>query len=53
MKTKKESGIVENNKSRRQVKKSRKGRHVEYLVVGCKVIVAYIIIFRMCRMEGV
>jgi hypothetical protein len=29
MKTKRGSGIVENNKSKR-VKKSRKGRHVEY-----------------------
>jgi hypothetical protein len=46
-------GIVENNKSRKGVKKSRKGRRVEYLVIGYKVTSAFIIIFRMCRREGV
>jgi hypothetical protein len=44
MKVGKGSEIIEKNKSRRGVKKSRERRHVEYLVVGCKVIVAFIII---------
>ncbi len=42
------SGIVKNNRSRRGVEKSRK-RSVEYLAVGCKVVLAFITIFEMCR----
>jgi len=34
--------IVENNKNRRQVEKSKKKRSVEYSTVGCKVVVAFI-----------
>ncbi len=41
--------IVENNKSRRGVEKSRERKNVEYLVVGYKVVVA----FGMCRNEGI
>jgi hypothetical protein len=41
-----ENGIFENNLSKRGVEKSKK-RNVEYSAVGCKVIVAFIIIFRM------
>jgi hypothetical protein len=47
------SGIVEKIKSRRGVAKSRERRNVEYLVIGCRVTVAFIIIFGMCRREGV
>jgi hypothetical protein len=46
-------GIVEKNKSRRRVENSRKRRRVDYLAGGYKVIVAFIIIFKMCRKEGV
>jgi hypothetical protein len=45
------SGIVE-KKSRRLVEKSTK-RSVEYLVIGCKVTTTFIIIFGMCRREGI
>ncbi len=44
--------IVEKNKSRRGVEKSIK-MSVEYLIVGCKVVIAFIIIFGMCKREGV
>jgi hypothetical protein len=47
-----QSGIVENNLSKRGVEKSKK-RNVEYSVVGCKVVVAFIIISRMCKREGI
>ncbi len=47
------SGIVEKNKSRRRVEKSREKRCVEYSTVGCKVAFTFIIIFRMCKREGV
>jgi hypothetical protein len=46
-------GIVEKNKSRRGVEKSRKRRNVEYSTIGFKAIVAFIIIFRMCKREGI
>jgi hypothetical protein len=42
-----EKKIVEKNRSRRGVEKNRY-RNVEYSTVGCKVTVAFIIIFRMC-----
>jgi hypothetical protein len=45
-------GILEENISRRGVKKNRE-RSVEYSAVGCKVIVTFVIIFRMCGREGV
>jgi hypothetical protein len=47
------NGIVEENKSKRRVEKSKKKRSVEYSVVGYKVTVASIIIFGMCNREGV
>jgi hypothetical protein len=47
------SKIVENNRNRRGIEKNRE-RNVEYLAIGCKVIIAFIIIiFGMCRREGV
>jgi uncharacterized membrane protein len=46
------SKIVENNKSRKRVEKSRE-RSVEYLAISCKVAIAFIIIFGMCRRECV
>jgi hypothetical protein len=45
--------IVEENKSRRGVEKNRKRRNVEYSAIGCKVATTFIIIFRMCKKEGV
>jgi hypothetical protein len=44
---------VEKNRSRRGVEKSKKIRHVEYSTIRCKVIIAFIINFRMCRRVGV
>jgi len=46
------SKIVENNRSRRGVEKSRK-TSVEYSTVGYKVITTFIIIFKMCKRESV
>jgi hypothetical protein len=43
--------IVEKNRIRRGVEKSKEKRNVEYLVVRYKVTVTFIIIFRMCRRE--
>jgi hypothetical protein len=53
MKARGGSKIVEKNKSRRGVEKSRKRRRVEYLVVCCKVVAAFIIIFKMCRRKNI
>ncbi len=44
------SGIVEKNKIRKGVKKSRE-KNVEYSAIGYKVVATFIIIFRMCRKE--
>jgi hypothetical protein len=52
MKTRGGSGIVEKNKIKRGFVKSRE-RCVEYLVVGYEVVATFIIIFKMCRKEGV
>jgi hypothetical protein len=46
------SGIVEKNKSRKGVNKSKE-RSVEYSTIGYKVTATFIIIFKMCRKEGV
>jgi uncharacterized membrane protein len=46
------SGVIEKNRSRRRIEKSKK-RSVEYIVVGYKVAVAIIIIFKMCKKEGI
>ncbi len=40
-------------KKKKKVEKSRMWKHVEYLVIGCKVIITFIIILKMCRKEGV
>jgi hypothetical protein len=53
MKVGRGSKIVEKIKSRRGVAKNRERRNVKYLVIGCKVIATFIIIFGMCRREGV
>jgi hypothetical protein len=46
--------IVENNKNRRVIiEKSRNRRRVEYPAIGCEVIVAFIIIFRMCKNKNI
>jgi hypothetical protein len=47
------SKIIEKNKSRRGVEKSRERRCVEYSTIGCKVVATVIIIFKMCRREGI
>jgi hypothetical protein len=47
------SGIVEENRSRKGVAKSSEKRHVEYSTIGCDVVIVFIIIFKMCRREGV
>jgi hypothetical protein len=44
--------IVEKNKNKRGFEKSRE-KSVEYLAVGCKVAVVFVIIFEMCKREGV
>ncbi len=47
------SKIVEKNNNRKGVEKSKEKRCVEYSIVGCKVVAAFIIIFKMCRRVGV
>jgi len=47
------SGIVKKNRSKRRIEKSRERRNVEYSTIGCKVAIAFIIIFKMCRREGI
>jgi hypothetical protein len=47
------SGIVEKNKSSRTIENNIKRRLVEYSTIGCEVITAFIIIFGMCKKEGV
>jgi hypothetical protein len=46
------SEIVEKNRSRRGVEKNKK-RIVEYSAIGYKVTVTFIIMFKMCRREGI
>jgi len=53
MKTRGGNGIVEKNKSRRTIENNIKRRLVEYSTIGCKVVTAFIIIFGMCKREGV
>jgi hypothetical protein len=52
MKARGGSRIVEKNKSKRGIEKSKE-KNVEYSAIGCKVTVALIIIFKMCRREGI
>jgi len=47
------SGIVEKNKSSRTIENNIKRRLVEYSTIGCKIVTAFIIIFGMCKREGV
>ncbi len=53
MKARGGSKIVEMNKSRRQIEKSKERRSVQYSIIGYKVTIAFIIIFVMCKKEGV
>jgi hypothetical protein len=53
MKARRGSIIVEKNRSRRGVEKSIERRNVEYLTIGCKVATTFIIIFKMCKRDGV
>jgi hypothetical protein len=41
------------NRSKRGVEKSKEKRSDEYLVVNYKVVATFIVIFGMCRKEGV
>ncbi len=52
MKARGGSEIVEKNRSRRGVENNKK-RSVEYSIVGCKVGITFIIIFEMCKREGI
>jgi hypothetical protein len=47
------NGIVDKNKSKRTIEKSRKIRRVEYLAIGYEVATTFIIIFEMCRKKSV
>ncbi len=53
MKARKGSIIVEKNRSRITIEKNKERRHVEYSTIGCKVVLAFIIIFGMCKMKNV
>jgi hypothetical protein len=44
---------IEKDRNRKGVEKSIKRRHVEYSTDGCKVAAAFIIIFGMCKKEGI
>jgi hypothetical protein len=52
MKARGGSKIVEMNKNKRQIERSKE-RSVEYSIIGYKVTIAFIIIFVMCKKEGV
>jgi len=52
-KTRRRNRIIKKNKTKRGVEKSIKRRHVEYSIIGYKVIVTFINIFWMCRREGI
>jgi len=45
--------IVNKNKSKRGVEKNKERRSAEYSGIGCKVFAAFIIIFKMCKREGI
>jgi hypothetical protein len=53
MKARGGSGIVETNGSRRRIENNREKKNVEYSAIGCKVTTTFIIIFRMCKREGI
>jgi hypothetical protein len=52
MKARGGGGILERNKSKRGIK-SIKRKNLEYTTIGYKVVVTFIIIFRVCKREGV
>jgi hypothetical protein len=43
--------LLKRTKVEKELKKKK--RSVEYWIVGCKVIVAFIIIFKMCKRENI
>jgi hypothetical protein len=53
MKARGGSKIVEKNNNRKGTKNSRERMHVEYSTIGYKVVATFIIIFGMCKREGV
>jgi hypothetical protein len=48
-----ENIILEKNRSRRGIEKSRERKNVEYFAIGRKVTTAFIIIFGMCSRKGI
>jgi hypothetical protein len=44
---------LKKTKVEEELRKSIERRSVEYSIVGCKVTVTFIIIFGMCKKEGV
>jgi hypothetical protein len=53
MKARRGGKIVKKNKSKRGDEKSKVWKCVEYLAIGYKVVTASIIIFGICKKEGV
>jgi uncharacterized membrane protein len=53
MKAKGGCEIIEKNRSRKIVEKSKERRCVEYLAIGCEVAIAFIIIFKICKRKNV
>ncbi len=47
------SGIVKKNRNKWGVENNKERRNVAYLAIGYKVATPFIIIFKMCRREGV
>jgi hypothetical protein len=45
--------IVGKNRNRTTIEKNKERRCVEYLAVAYEVATAFIIIFKMCRREGI
>jgi hypothetical protein len=53
METRGGSGIVEKKRRKRGIEKSRTWWSAEYLVVGCKVIATFTIIFKVWKRQNV
>jgi hypothetical protein len=53
MKSRGGSKIVEKNRSRRGIEKNKERKNVEYSTVSYKFVTAFIIIFGMCKREGI
>jgi len=47
------SEIIKKNRNKIRVQKSRERRPIEYSTIGCKVATTFIIIFGMCKREGI